>query len=153
MPRPALSAFCALSLPLRVGSAGDGQLEHPSKCHQHCPLCPQGSSIQEVAQPDPDTQRRLQAELLQGSPAPAGPRLLLYCSSSTGTNLCYKVLFNGEGSSPGFRRMGEGKEKENKQGTHNKITIISSLLLFFLPNSLIYGSNDPKEVGTNITPT
>lgn len=49
--------------------------------------------------------------------------------------------------------MGEGKEKENKQGTRNKITIISSLLLFFLPNSLIYGSNDPKEVGTNITPT
>lgn len=48
--------------------------------------------------------------------------------------------------------MGEGKEKENKQGTH-KITIISSLLLFFLPNSLIYGSDDPKEVGTNITPT
>lgn len=81
------------------------------------------------AQPGPDTQwcHRLNPGR---APSSSRPRLLLYCSKFYRYEFVLEVPFNGEGSSPGFKEG--GREGEEKQGTHSKITTISSLLLFFL---------------------
>lgn len=104
-----------------------GQLEGPSKCLHHRPSAPEAEApCQEAAQPDPDTQWCLQAEPRQG-PQLLRPRLLLYCS---GLRIQFVLSsFNGEGSSPGFKRRAEGKERKTRhtQQDNNNLFLITIL--------------------------